>query len=115
AGVVEAGGALGASVVSGCEEVRVLCTSRQRLGVEGEAVVAVPPLGVPAAGEAISLAAVADAEALRLLVDRARAVAPNFALTEENCRTATDICRRLDGLPLAIELAAVRLASMTPH
>jgi predicted ATPase/DNA-binding CsgD family transcriptional regulator len=102
------------SIVSRCQGVRVLCTSRQRLGVPGEAVVAVAPLRVPAAAEPVSLAEVADAEALRLLVDRARAVAPSFALTEENCAAAADICRRLDGLPLAIELAAVRLASMTP-
>ena len=89
-----------ASVVSACERVRVLCTSRERLGVPGEAVVAVPALD-------------AELDALTLLVDRAVAVAPDFTLTEENAGTATEICRRLDGLPLAIELAAVRLASMT--
>ena len=59
------------------------------------------------------MAGLAEVEALRLLVDRAVAVAPDFALTDENCRAASEICRRLDGLPLAIELAAVRLASMT--
>jgi predicted ATPase/DNA-binding CsgD family transcriptional regulator len=101
------------SIVSRCEGVRVLCTTRQRLGVPGEAVVVVAPLGVPAATEQVSFVEVADAEALRLLVDRARAVAPSFALTDENSAAATDICRRLDGLPLAIELAAVRLTSMT--
>jgi non-specific serine/threonine protein kinase len=111
--LLEACRELVASIVSRCRGVRVLCTSRQRLGVPGEAIVAVTPLGVPAAAEPLSLAEVADAEALRLLVDRARGVAPSFALTEENCATASDICRRLDGLPLAIELAAVRLASMT--
>jgi predicted ATPase/DNA-binding CsgD family transcriptional regulator len=111
--LLEACRELVASIVSRCIGVRVLCTSRQRLGLPGEAVVAVAPLGVPAPAEQVSLADVADAEALRLLLDRARAVAPSFAITEENCATATDICRRLDGLPLAIELAAVRLASMT--
>lgn len=112
--LLEASRELVASIVSRCEGVRVLCTSRQRLGVPGEAVVAVPPLGFPPVAEQVSSAAVADAEALRLLVDRARAVAPSFGLTEENCAAAIDICRRLDGLPLAIELAAVRLGSMTP-
>lgn len=112
--LLEACRELVASIVSRCEGVRVLCTSRQRLGVQGEAVVAVAPLGVPAAAEQMSLADVADTEALRLLDDRAHAVAPHFALTEENRAAATEICRRLDGLPLAIELAAVRLASMTP-
>jgi predicted ATPase len=48
-----------------------------------------------------------------LLVDRARAPSPDFALSDENCAAASEICRRLDGLPLAIELAAVRLASLT--
>jgi predicted ATPase/DNA-binding CsgD family transcriptional regulator len=101
------------SLVSGCAGVRVLCTSRQRLGVPGEATVALSPLELPPAGELLPVSGLADVEALRLLVDRAAAVAPDFALTEENCRAASDICRRLDGLPLAIELAAVRLASMT--
>jgi predicted ATPase/DNA-binding CsgD family transcriptional regulator len=100
-------------LVSGCEGLRVLCTSRERLGVPGEATVMLSALELPAAGERMPVAALAEVEALRLLVDRAVAVAPDFALTEENCQAAGEICRRLDGLPLAIELAAVRLASMT--
>ncbi len=102
-----------ASVVSECESVRILCTSRERLDVPGEAVVAVSALDVPADGDQVSVAGLAEVEALRLLVDRAVAVAPDFALTDANSRAASEICRRLDGLPLAIELAAVRLASMT--
>ena len=102
-----------ASVASECERVRVLCTSRERLGVPGEAVVVLSPLDVPANGERLSVDRLADVEALRLLADRAVAVAPDFALTDQNCRAASEICRRLDGLPLAIELAAVRLASLT--
>ena len=102
-----------ASVVVECERVRILCTSREHLGVTGEAVVALSALDVPADGEGLSAMALADVEALRLLVDRAVAVAPGFALTDANCRAASEICRRLDGLPLAIELAAVRLASLT--
>jgi non-specific serine/threonine protein kinase len=80
----------------------VLATSRERLDIPGEAVVAVAPLD-------------AEQEGLKLLADRALAVAPGFALTEENTPAASEICRRLDGLPLAIELAAVRLASMSPE
>jgi predicted ATPase/DNA-binding CsgD family transcriptional regulator len=102
------------SLVSGCPGVRVLCTSRERLGVAGETTVVLPALELPAAGERLPAAGLAEVEALRLLVDRAVAVAPGFAVTEDNCGAAGDICRRLDGLPLAIELAAVRLASMTP-
>jgi non-specific serine/threonine protein kinase len=102
-----------ASVVSECERVRILCTSRQRLGVPGEAVVVLSALDVPAHAEQLSVAGLGEVEALRLLVDRAVAVAPDFALTDQNCLAASEICQRLDGLPLAIELAAVRLASMT--
>ena len=102
------------SLVSGCAGVRVLCTSRQRLGVPGEVTVVLPGLELPAVDAPVLLAGLAEVEALRLLVERAVAVAPGFALTEDNCAAAGDICRRLDGLPLAIELAAVRLASMTP-
>jgi predicted ATPase/DNA-binding CsgD family transcriptional regulator len=79
--------------------------------------VVLPTLEVPAAGARLGvagLAGVAGVEALRLLVERAAAVAPGLALTEENAEAAGDVCRRLDGLPLAIELAAARLASMTP-
>lgn len=86
------------SVVSGCERVRVLSTSRERLNVPGEALVVLSQL---------------DGDALTLLVDRAVAVAPDFELSDENAEAAAEICRRLDGLPLAIELAAVRLAAMT--
>jgi predicted ATPase/DNA-binding CsgD family transcriptional regulator len=102
------------ALVSGCAGVRVLCTSRERLGVAGETTVVLPALELPAVDAPVLLAGLAEVEALRLLVERAVAVAPGFALTEENAGAAGDICRRLDGLPLAIELAAVRLASMTP-
>ncbi len=100
-------------VVSRCARVRVVCTSRERLGAAGEAVVVLSALEVPADREDLSVAGLAEIEALRLLVDRAVAVAPDFVLTDKNCEAAGEICRRLDGMPLAIELAAVRLASMT--
>jgi predicted ATPase/DNA-binding CsgD family transcriptional regulator len=101
------------SILSRCEEVRILSTSRQRLGIHGEAVVTVSALELPAGVERLPIAALADVEALRLLVDRTRAAQPDFALTPENRDAATAVCRRLDGQPLALELAAVRLASMT--
>ncbi len=102
-----------AALVPGCAGVRILCTSRERLGVPGEATVVLSALELPAVGARLPAAGLAEVEALRLLVDRAVAVAPDFALTDDNCEAASDICRRLDGLPLAIELAAVRLGSMT--
>ena len=103
-----------AAIVSAGEHVRVLCTSRQRLGVAGESIVVVPPLGVPDPTKDATVAALSEADAIGLLVERARAVAPDFVLTEENSQAASEICRRLDGLPLAIELASVRLASLSP-
>jgi non-specific serine/threonine protein kinase len=104
---------LAAALASGCAGVRILCTSRERLGVPGESTVVLSALELPPIGARLPAAGLAQAEALRLLADRAVAVTPGFALTDENCGAAGDICRRLDGLPLAIELAAVRLASMT--
>jgi predicted ATPase/DNA-binding CsgD family transcriptional regulator len=102
------------SLVLACDGVRVLCTSRERLGVAGEATVVLSALELPAIDAPVLVAGAAEVEALRLLAERAVAVAPGFALTEDNLGAAGDICRRLDGLPLAIELAAVRLVSMTP-
>ena len=101
------------SVLTVCGQVRVLCTSRERLGVPGEAIVALSGLELPAVANVPPVAGRADVDALRLLVDRAVAGAPDFALTDDNRDAAGDICRRLDGLPLALELAAVRLASMS--
>lgn len=110
--LLEASGELASSIVTRCPGVRVLCTSQRRLGVPGEAVVSLSPLEVPTSSEGYS-SALENVEALKLLAERAAAVAPDFALTEENGAAAVEICRRLDGLPLAIELAAVRLQSMT--
>jgi non-specific serine/threonine protein kinase len=105
--------ALVGRIVSSCGGVRVLCTSRQRLGVAGEALVVLSGLGMPPGGQEVSIETHAASDALRLLVERAVAVAPDFALNESNREAAGEICRRLDGLPLAIELAAARLASLT--
>jgi predicted ATPase/DNA-binding CsgD family transcriptional regulator len=104
--------ALVGRIVSGCEGVRVLSTSRERLGVTGEAVVLVAGLEIPAAVAELPIASLADVAALRLLADRAEAVSPEFALTQENGDGAIELCRRLDGSPLAIELAAARLGSI---
>ncbi|WP_155339846.1 ATP-binding protein [Acrocarpospora corrugata] len=86
-----------------CPEVRVLATSREPLRVPGETVWRVPPLMLPGSAE---LAAVRDSEAGRLFWARAAAAAPGFALTEANAAVVARLCRDLDGLPLALELAA---------
>ena len=85
----------------------VVATSREALGVPGEQVVDVPPLGVPDLNDTVERVATADA--VRLFVDRARARDPGFAVTEQNVELVAGLCRALDGLPFALELAAARL------
>ncbi len=101
------------ALMRGCDGVRILATSREGLGVIGERVWPLRSLGLPKAGDSADSVAVSDAA--RLLVDRARAVVPSFALDEANAAAVGEICRRLDGIPLAIELAAARLAAMQPR
>jgi len=90
------------------EELRLLATSREALGVGGERLFALPSLDVPSADAARDPHAVESSESVRLFVDRARNVAGEFALTAGNATAVAEICRRLDGIPLAIELAAAR-------
>jgi predicted ATPase len=96
-------------------ELRVLVTSRQPLHVRGEHEFPVAPLMVPFAQRSVSLEQLSDFEAVRLFVDRAGAVRPGFAITAENAPAVVEICRRLDGLPLAIELAAARVKLFSPQ
>jgi predicted ATPase/class 3 adenylate cyclase len=115
------------AVLRACPGVKVLATSRVPLGVAGEAVRAVRGLEVPAepaagAGDggrrrrAGTVAAeVGRSEAVRLFVERARLVRPDFVLTERNAAAVARICRRLDGLPLALELAAERVRALSPE
>ncbi|MFF9040613.1 ATP-binding protein [Streptomyces sp. NPDC014892] len=98
--LVDACAELAQALLSAAPEVRVLATSRQTLGIAGEHVLVVPPLSVPE-------------EAVELLRDRATAVRPEFRITEVNRAGASRLCAGLDGLPLAIELAASRLRTLT--
>ena len=91
----------------------LLVTSRVVLRLSGEREYPVPPLPVPNAAEG-DLAAVADVPAVALFVERARSVRPGFALTTDNAAAVADICSRLDGLPLALELAAARMRVLSP-
>jgi predicted ATPase/DNA-binding CsgD family transcriptional regulator len=93
--------------------LRVLATSREPLSVAGEHVLPVPPLELPSP-HAESLAEASRSDAVRLFVDRAAAASGSFQLTEANRAAVAEICRRLDGLPLAIELAAVRTRALSP-
>ena len=94
-----------------CRRVQVLATSREPLGVDGERVFRVPSLSPPEHVEAVS--DLAGSEAVNLLIERAQAHTSGFALSEETAPLAAAVCRRLDRMPLAIELAAARLASMS--
>jgi predicted ATPase len=95
-----------------CPRLAVLTTSREGLSVDGERVYPVPSLASPAAGADLSV--VADAPAVRLFATRAQGVKPDFAVTTANAAAVAQVCRRLDGVPLAIELAAARVPAMTP-
>jgi len=92
--------------------LRVLVTSRVVLRLRGEQEWRVDPLGVPPPGS--TLAVLAEAPAVRLFVDRARDVQPGFMLTSQNAAAVAELCRRLDGLPLALELAAASMRLLTP-
>lgn len=101
-----------------CPRLTILATSREVLRVAGEVRWRVPSLAVPDADNLSAIGADPSAlgrfEAVRLFVDRARAILPPFALTADNARAVAQICRRLEGMPLALELAAARLAVLDP-
>ena len=112
--VVDGAREVASTVVQSCPHVRVLSTSREALGVEGEWVYRLPSLAFPpdssqTAEDALRYGAVA------LFVDRALAVNAGFVLTNDNALEVGEICRRLDGIPLAIELAAARVRALAPH
>ncbi len=97
-----------------CPELTVLATSRAHLNVQGEHIFEVPPLTLPAAEARPSVPRILQAEAVQLFDARARAARDDFRLTEHNAGAVAGICRHLDGLPLAIELAAARSAVLPP-
>lgn len=103
------------SVLRWCPGVRVLATSRQSLGVAGEATVVVPPLQIPDLDDPPPPESYEQFSSVRLFLDRARATVPDFEVTEEDGAVLMRLCARLDGNPLAIELAAVRLRSLSLH
>jgi predicted ATPase len=94
--------------------LRILATSREPLRVLGEQAMVLPPLGMPPAGFRADDPALGNHEAIRLFCERAAAVQPAFALTPANASDVVDICRRLDGIALAIELAAARIRTLSP-
>ena len=95
-------------LLSRCENLRILTTSREALGITGEIVYPVPTLSFPKLKSITLTDLLLEYESIRLFVERASAVKPDFALTEQNAAAVLQICRRLDGISLAIELAAAR-------
>ena len=107
-----AAAALAADILRSCRGVRVLATSQQALGVGGEQVFGLRPLSLPAPDA--DMAAATGSDAVSLFVQRAAAVRGDFVLTPSNVAAVGEICRRLDGIPLAIELAAARVGALGP-
>lgn len=106
---------LSGALLRACPELRILATSRQVPGVAGEVTVQVPPMSVPAEGQLTASGNLLQHEAVRLLAERGAAVLPGFAVDAGNHQAIAELCRRLEGIPLAIELAAVRLRAMSPE
>ncbi len=102
-------------LLSSAANLKILATSRIPLGLYGEYEFPVPPLSLPDPDSLSPLEHLTEYEAIRLFVERARAVRPDFSLTEENGPAVVEICERLDGLPLAIELAAARIKLLPPQ
>ena len=111
--VVDACAELIGALLPAAAGLRVLCTTRQPLGMFGETVYMVKPLPVPPAGAVLTPATAVEYPAVVLFVERAAAASPGFTLTADNQDLIVEICDRLDGLPLAIELAAVQLRTLS--
>jgi predicted ATPase/DNA-binding NarL/FixJ family response regulator len=111
--VVDASAALVAQLLAGCPALRVIATSREPLRVRGETVWRVPPLELPAVAVELTAGELAKQEAIRLFAERAAAVRPGFAVDAGNSGAVLRLCRTLDGVPLAIELAAARVGALS--
>jgi predicted ATPase len=111
---IVAAGPLVAELLSACPRLKTLVTSRAALHLRWEREFPVPPLAVPDLDQTTP-ELLAQSPSVDLFIQRAQAIRPEFALTQENARAVAEICSRLDGLPLAIELAAARIKALTPQ
>jgi predicted ATPase/DNA-binding XRE family transcriptional regulator len=111
--LIPAAAKLAAELLRACAHVQIEATSREVLSVPGEVNFQVPPLSLPQEEEYTSQTAI-ELESVQLFVERARHIQPSFTLTQTNAPIITRICRKLDGMPLAIELAAARINLLTP-
>lgn len=112
---VIAAAAVAAQLLEACPRLKILATSRVALRVRGEKEVALPPLQLPKEKSIHTIEHALQSAAVQLFVQRAQAANPSFALTAENAQAIVEICRRLDGLPLALELAAARSRVLSPQ
>jgi predicted ATPase len=110
--LVDGAARLADTLLSTCPNLKILATSRETLGVPGEALWTVPPLSLPDVDGAPTVEDLMRCEAVMLFVDRARSRLPAFELTEENAGSTASVCRKLDGIPLAIELATARMGAL---
>ena len=113
--VLDACAALAETVLRGCPGVAVLTTSREALGVAGELTWQVPPLALPEQDKPCPAESLSSYDAVRLFVERSVKARPNFSVTNATAPVVAEICARLDGIPLAIELAAARIRVLTPQ
>jgi len=104
-----------AAILHDCPDARILATSRERFGIAGEHVYHMPPLPVPSMSKSLSADEMLQYGAVQLFSDRAISARNNFTLTIDSVPHVADICRRLDGIPLAIELAAARVNALSPR
>ena len=104
---------LASTLIGACPDLHVLATSRQALGVAGEARMVVPPMSLPAGADGTSVQSMLGCDSVWLLSERAAAASPGFTVDAANAGQVLLLCRKLDGIPLALELAAVRLASLS--
>jgi predicted ATPase/DNA-binding CsgD family transcriptional regulator len=111
--LLDACAVLAGTLLASCPDLHVLATSRQALGVAGEVRMVVPPMSLPCDPDEDSPSRLLASDAVWLLSERAAAVVPGFTVSADNAAGVADLCRRLDGIPLALELAAVRLASLS--
>ena len=111
--LINAAAQFGQTLLQTCPKLKILASSRERLGILGEVPFHVPPLSLPNASQELTLDEWQQYDALRLFVDRATAVLPDFHVTSTNLTPLLQICRHLDGIPLALELAATRVNLLT--
>jgi predicted ATPase/DNA-binding SARP family transcriptional activator len=112
--LIEACATIAQRLLGACPQLRILATSREALRVPGEVTLRVPSLALPPRGRAAAVDELRACEAVRLFCERAADVAPGFELDDANAAAVAEICLRLDGMPLALELAAARVAALSP-